>query len=158
MLREHTIPALEVGAKRGGRTLDDVRIGAGIFTAVDADRAIAMNRIKHQIIWALNIPYNQPLLAQAGFPGVTEAILAALDRNDKAAAIAAIPDDLVHEVSLCGTPDDIRSRLNDWSELVESVSFNGIGAYMNVAPEGWRLPPEELARNRQAVYDLLPLP
>lgn len=158
MLREHTIPALEAGAKRGGRTPDSIRLGAGIFTAVDADRAVAVNRIRHQIIWALSVPYNQPLLAQAGFPGVTETILASLERGDKTAALAAIPEDLVHEVSLCGTPDDVRSRLDDWSELVDFASFNGIGAYMNVVPEGWRLPVEELTANRAAIFDLLPLP
>lgn len=158
MLQEHTLPALEAGAKRGGRTLDGFKIGAGIFTAVDADRAVALNRIRHQIIWALNVPYNRPLLALAGFPGVTETILASLDRGDKAAALAAIPEELVHEVALCGTPDDIRKRLDDWSELLDFASFNGIGAYMNVAPEDWRLPADELLRNREAIFDLLPLP
>lgn len=155
MVAEQTRPALEQGAKRVGRSLDGFRLGAGLFTAVDDDRAVAYNRARHQILWAMTVPYNPPLLERAGFPEVAEVLLPAIARSDYQAAIASMPEEFVRELALVGTPAEVTERLHEWGEIVDFVTLNGIGAYMNVVPAEWRLTWDDVERNRQAIWKLV---
>lgn len=157
MIEDQIRPNLEAGAKKAGRSLDTFQTGIGLFTAIDGDHDVAVNRARRQVLWAMTVPYNPPLLELAGFPGVAEEVLGAIGRGDRKAALAALSDELVQDLTLCGTPAEVRQQLAEWAKLADFITLNGVGAYMNVVPEEWRLPFEEVERNRQAMWDLMPL-
>ena len=54
-----------------------------------------------------------------GLPDVADACRAALARFDVRAMAEAIPDALVDEIAIAGTPDEARERLAAWRELTD---------------------------------------
>jgi alkanesulfonate monooxygenase SsuD/methylene tetrahydromethanopterin reductase-like flavin-dependent oxidoreductase (luciferase family) len=57
--------------------------------------------------------YNR-LLAESGFPDAARAIKREWDTGDRTAAARAVPDSLVDAVAVVGTPDECRTRVEEY--------------------------------------------
>ena len=67
-LRDVLLPAVETGARRAGRRLDEVERGVVVSTAVSDDRAQAVQWAKHQLALYAGIgSYFEPLMEKHGF-------------------------------------------------------------------------------------------
>jgi F420-dependent oxidoreductase-like protein len=110
-------PLLEEGAQRAGRSLDGFDIAPTVNVSIDDDLAAARDRMRPFI--ALYIGgmgsrqqnFYNALAVRYGFEAAAKEVqdLYLDGRRDEAAA--AVPDELVDTVTLCGPRDHVRERL-----------------------------------------------
>jgi F420-dependent oxidoreductase-like protein len=120
---------LQEGAERAGRTLDGFDIAPTVNAYISDDRAAARDLMRP--ILALYIGgmgsrkqnfYNN-LVQRYGFEAAATEIQDLYLAGEKDAAGAAIPDELIDMVSLCGPRDVVRERLAAFREA-------GVGTLM----------------------------
>ncbi|MDQ6841582.1 MAG: LLM class F420-dependent oxidoreductase [Actinomycetota bacterium] len=120
---------LQEGADRAGRSLDGFDIAPTVNACVSDDREAARNLMRP--VLALYIGgmgsraqnfYNQ-LVQRYGFEEAAEKIQDLYLEGRKDDAAAAIPDELVDMVSLCGPRDVVRDRLSAFRDA-------GVGTLM----------------------------
>ncbi|HTP19821.1 MAG TPA: LLM class F420-dependent oxidoreductase [Solirubrobacteraceae bacterium] len=108
---------LEAGAARAGRSLDDFEMAPSVQTYVSDDREAARDRVRPMI--ALYVGgmgsrkqnfYNQ-LVQRYGFEDAALKVQDLYLDGKKDEAAAALPDDLIDLVTLCGPKDHVRDRL-----------------------------------------------
>ena len=108
---------LEEGAARSGRSLDGFEIAPMVNAFVSEDRELARNVMRP--VLALYIGgmgsreqnfYNQ-LVSRYGFGDAAKQIQDLYLEGKRDEAMAAIPDELIDTVSLCGPREHVRERL-----------------------------------------------
>jgi F420-dependent oxidoreductase-like protein len=110
-------PLLEEGAARAGRSLDGFDIAPTVNMSIDDDLAGARDRMRPFIalyvggMGSRKQNFYNALAVRYGFEEAAKEIqdLYLDGRRDEAAA--AVPDELVDTVTLCGPPDRVRERL-----------------------------------------------
>jgi F420-dependent oxidoreductase-like protein len=120
---------LEEGAARSGRSLDGFDIAPTVNAYVSDDRELARNLMRP--VLALYIGgmgsrdqnfYNQ-LVARYGFEAAAGEVQNLYLDGHKEQAAAAIPDELIDTISLCGPPEVVRERLGAYRDA-------GVGTLM----------------------------
>jgi 5,10-methylenetetrahydromethanopterin reductase len=109
---------IEIGAKKAGRTLDDIDRPQLIVCSVDYNHHRAVQAAKELITQYLA---QQPHIAQAsGTPPETvkkvQSILgwpATLDQIHE--AMRFVPDDLIEHITASGTPDEVRAKVEEYN-------------------------------------------
>jgi F420-dependent oxidoreductase-like protein len=113
---------LEEGAARSGRSLDGFDIAPTVNAYVSDDRELARNLMRP--VLALYIGgmgsrdqnfYNQ-LVARYGFEAAAGEVQNLYLDGHKEQAAAAIPDELIDAISLCGPPEVVRDRLGAYRD------------------------------------------
>jgi 5,10-methylenetetrahydromethanopterin reductase len=114
---DRAIEVLEKGARKAGRTLEDIDRPQLIVCSVDTDRGRAIRNAKALITQYLA---QQPHIAKAsgvrgeivkevqsilGWPATKEQVLKAMD---------LVPDELVLRISATGTPDEARAKVDEY--------------------------------------------
>ena len=127
---------VEAGVARAeGKTVDDVEIAPGVQVYVGDDWQAARDLMRPFL--ALYIGgmgsreknfYNQ-LVRRYGFEEAAEEVQNLYLAGDKEAAMAALPDDLIDTVSICGPKEHVRERLAAYREA-------GVGT-LGVTPMAW---------------------
>ena len=108
---------IRVGAERAGRTLDDidVQINAQLAVSDDVDRLI--ERSKQGMAFTLGgmgsakTNFYNSAYSRAGWADVAEEVQRLWVDGDKAAAAAAVPDEMVLQAYMIGTDDMVRDRV-----------------------------------------------
>jgi 5,10-methylenetetrahydromethanopterin reductase len=135
--RGYAFEHLAEGARRAGRSIEDVHRASMVCVAVDDDAAQAREWARHQIAFFAQIPYFEVIMGPHGLWEPAAAIREAAERGDVAAMVGAVTDEMVDTLTVAGTPDQCRKRLEDWNEL-DSVLL--------IAPS-YHLRQEEIAAN-----------
>jgi alkanesulfonate monooxygenase SsuD/methylene tetrahydromethanopterin reductase-like flavin-dependent oxidoreductase (luciferase family) len=103
------------GARSAGRRPEDVKLGSLILSCIADDRELAFATMRgYMIEMFLRRPFNQRLLASMGFEEVVERVMVELDKGDAAAAAAALPESAVNAVTVTGTPEEGRRRVEQF--------------------------------------------
>jgi 5,10-methylenetetrahydromethanopterin reductase len=114
---ERAVEALAAGADRVGRSLDDIDRPQLVVCSVDADRDLAMDRSRELLTQYLG---QQPHIMKASGvdPELIERIGKVLtwpaSQADIRKAMRLVPDDAVQMITASGTPDECRSKVNDY--------------------------------------------
>jgi F420-dependent oxidoreductase-like protein len=128
-------PLLEEGAARVGRDLDGFDIAPTVNVFVTDDLAAARDAMRPFL--ALYVGgmgsreknfYNQ-LVQRYGFEDAAREVQDLYLEGKRDEAMAALPDELIDLVSLCGPPDRVRERL----EVFRSAGVGTLG----VSPMAW---------------------
>jgi F420-dependent oxidoreductase-like protein len=128
-------PLLEEGAARVGRDLDGFDIAPTVNVFVTDDLAAARDAMRPFL--ALYVGgmgsreknfYNQ-LVQRYGFEDTAREVQDLYLEGKRDEAMAALPDELIDLVSLCGPPDRVRERLEVFREA-------GVGT-LGVSPMAW---------------------
>jgi probable F420-dependent oxidoreductase len=143
--REVTLPTLREGEAAAGRPAGACRLVPYVMTAINRDRAQAVQDAKQQIGFYYTVKVYHTILRFHALPEVAAACRRALATFDIPAMAAAIPDSLVDEIAIAGTPDEARDRLAQWNGLCEEVLF--------YAP-AVGVPPERVRANNDAILDV----
>jgi F420-dependent oxidoreductase-like protein len=126
---------LEEGAARGGRTLDDFDIAPTVNVMITDDLDAARDTMRPFL--ALYVGgmgsrdrnfYNQ-LVCRYGFEDAAREVQELYLDGRKEEAAAALPADLIDQVTLCGPADRVRDRLRAYADA-------GVGT-LGVAPMAW---------------------
>ncbi|MEA2322350.1 MAG: hypothetical protein QOD81_2200 [Solirubrobacteraceae bacterium] len=139
-------PLLEEGARRAGRSLDDFDIAPTVNVSVSDDLQAARDVMRPVIalyvggMGSRKQNFYNALAGRYGFEAAAKEIqdLYLDGRRDEAAA--AVPDELVDTVTICGPADRVRERLAVYRDA-------GVGT-LGVTPMAWTRD-ERIAQLRQ---------
>ncbi len=104
----------------GGKSIENFDIAPNITVIMDDDLESALYRVKPLIalyiggMGAKDKNFYYDLACRYGFEAAADEIQRLYLAGDKAGAIIAVPDELVDEISLCGSKARIKDRLQMW--------------------------------------------
>ncbi|NOX63998.1 MAG: LLM class flavin-dependent oxidoreductase [Chloroflexi bacterium] len=108
---------LEIGAKRAGRSLDDIDRPQLVVCSVDEDREKALNGARALLTQYLA---QQPHIAKAS--GVSETVVREIQsilgwpatKEQVAKAMPLVPDDLVQRITASGSPEEVKAKVQEY--------------------------------------------
>lgn len=114
---DRALELLEAGARRVGRTLDDIDRPQLVVCSVDYDHEKAIDSTRELLTQYLA---QQPHIAKAS--GVSDEIVAQIQailgwpatHEQIQRAKHLVPDDLIHRITASGTPDEARRKVNEY--------------------------------------------
>ena len=116
---KEALAALEVGARRAARGLEDLDRPQLVVCSVDHDRAVALDSTRELLTQYLA---QQPHIAQASgvSPDVVTQIQSILGwpatHEQIRQAKHLVPDDLIHRITASGTPDEARAKVEEYRQ------------------------------------------
>jgi probable F420-dependent oxidoreductase len=117
-------PAIEQGATREGRSIDDVHIAQSVICSVGDTEAQALTGAKPQIAFYATTRTYKPVLDLHGFGDVIDPLRDAHARGDMDGMVSLITDDMARTYSVSGTPADARGQLERFEGLVDTLIIN----------------------------------
>jgi probable F420-dependent oxidoreductase len=127
-LRELTIPAVERGAGRGGRSLADVEIAFPLMAVVaDTDEQLERGReaMRPRLAFYGSTPAYKVILDVHGWGDLQPELNRLSKTGDWATMSSLITDEMVDEFAVQGTPDEIGPKVHArYGDLVQRVSFD----------------------------------
>jgi 5,10-methylenetetrahydromethanopterin reductase len=114
---ERAIAHIEAGARRVGRTLDDVDRPQLVVVSMDQDRTRALDNARELVTQYLG---QQPHIMKAS--GVSEDLLNEINRvltwpateEQIRQAMKLVPDEIVQLITAAGTADEVRSKVQEY--------------------------------------------
>ena len=94
-----------------------------IITSVNEDPAKARDEARSQIAFYYTTRLYHSVLEPSGWKDIGETIAAAFRKGDYAAMTAAVPDEMVDQIALTGTPDEVLEKIHEWDDLAQHVIF-----------------------------------
>ncbi|MEZ4709931.1 MAG: LLM class F420-dependent oxidoreductase [Caldilineaceae bacterium] len=113
-------PAVEAGLAKAGKSLANFDIAASVSVVMGDDVDACRNQLKPFLalyvggMGARGKNFYYDLVERYGFGDAADQIQRHYLAGDKAAAIGAVPDELVDAVALCGPEARVRERLTLW--------------------------------------------
>jgi F420-dependent oxidoreductase-like protein len=145
-------PLLEEGFARAGdgKGFDDFEIAPSVNVMISDDLAAARDAMRHYValyvggMGSRERNFYHALVRRYGFEAAAREVQDLYLEGRKDEAAAALPDELVDTISLCGPPDRVRERLAVFRAA-------GVGTLM-VSPMAWTF--EERLRQLRLVAEL----
>ncbi len=127
--------ALDRGLKRGARQRSDIEFQVGLFVAVSNDRAEAVNDARATVaFYAAAVQYEEYFAAH-GFREEARRLQDAVLRGGYENAAHLVPDEMAQTFVACGTPDEVRKKIEPVWEVADSLLL---------APPAYALSPQKL--------------
>ena len=124
-LKDVALPNLAEGARRSGRSLEDLSLAVGKLVLVTDRPDQARDVVRRHIAGTyLAIDYHRELLTTHGFADEVAAGSAALAAGDREGAARALSDRLVDTFAIIGTPEECRERTAEYSSVVDWVALS----------------------------------
>ena len=115
--REVTLPAIAEAESGAQRAPGSCPLYPYVIIAVNADREVAVRDAKRQIGFSFTVEHYHSVLDFHGLPEVGPACRQHLASFNLEAMADAVPDELVDEIAIACTPDEVKDRLAQWEEL-----------------------------------------
>ena len=110
------IAHIREGAEAAGRSLDDITIASYLRTCVTDTPEIVEQATRQQLARYASRVYYERFFASIGFPAEATAIAQAWQRGDSEAAVNAVTDPMIKAVTIYGSADDCRQRLQAYRD------------------------------------------
>ena len=92
-----------------------------VITAVADSTEQARNEARGQIAFYYTTRLYHSILRPHGWEAIGEAIASAFRKGDFAAMAAEVTDEMVDQIAIAGTPDEVRDQLDAWKGLADHV-------------------------------------
>ena len=109
-----SLAMVEAGARAVGRDPAALRRSAFLYTAVDENRAAAVERLRPKIAFMMRNDFVAPSVAGSGIAIDRDAVKREIARRDMETAAKLIPDEAVEAFAVCGTPEDCKRRIAEY--------------------------------------------
>lgn len=116
----HGGTALHEGLQRAGRDRSDIHWNAWLWTAVNDDRAEALEDARATVAFYAGMNQYEPMFDTMGFGGAARACSAALEAKDMAAWVGAVTDEMAEAFVILGSADDCRKQLAEVWDVADS--------------------------------------
>jgi alkanesulfonate monooxygenase SsuD/methylene tetrahydromethanopterin reductase-like flavin-dependent oxidoreductase (luciferase family) len=111
-MTERTREAVDRGAAAAGRDPSEIELSNLIMVCMDDEPEAAYRAMRHWLVdFYLNMPSYRKVLERGGYADTASVIGDRLAVGDTAGAEAAIPDALLEEFTMVGTPADCERKL-----------------------------------------------
>lgn len=105
------IEHIEIGAKRAGKSLDDIDIICRYQVAAGEDNSAELNMFRGFFGPYFATPVYNQYLAWCGYPDVAAEINAAWAAKDRVRTCTAIHDELINEIAVIGTEQQCQEKI-----------------------------------------------
>ena len=102
---------VRIGAERGGRSYDDLDIGAWVVTVVGEDSAAAKLAARILVAFYISSMPEEQLARHDIAPDEVQPVVDALGKGDVAGAIDAFSPELAERLSVAGTPEECVEKI-----------------------------------------------
>lgn len=120
-LEGHVKKNLAIGAERSGREPSEIRLASETICCVHEDDDVAMHRARIQVgLYACNHVSNA-MVEWAGLQEDRDAVIAGVMERGLGAAAEITSDALVHTLSITGTPDECRAKIEAFDGVLDHV-------------------------------------
>jgi probable F420-dependent oxidoreductase len=136
-VRDVVMPNLQKGARRAGRDLTEIDVTVGfpsVVTKDDSGIELAKGQVMMFATALDSAPAYAESIAAAGFARAAEAIRAHVAAGDLRAAVAAVPDEMANALTLSGSAQNVRTRIDAY----RSAGLTGV--MLNPSPPGGWFP------------------
>jgi probable F420-dependent oxidoreductase len=133
--REQLPPALEKGLNRAGKKRSDIEVSLWPWVAINKDKREAINEAKATLAFYGGIKQYEEYWAAHGFREEARRLQEGVRRGDYVGVAASIPDEMVETFVLCGTPDEVRKRVEPLWQIADSLC---------PVPPAYALPPDKV--------------
>ena len=123
-----------IGARNAGRDPGDVEVASLLPCAVSENRESARDLMRQPIAsYAGRFPRYRKLMVDAGFPDEIDKVRIAWQEGNTQEALDLVPGELIDEIGLVGTADEVQEKLSDYRKAgitipIVSPRFIGDGA------------------------------
>jgi alkanesulfonate monooxygenase SsuD/methylene tetrahydromethanopterin reductase-like flavin-dependent oxidoreductase (luciferase family) len=132
-----SIAEIAKGAERAGRRLADIDIACYLHTYISTNRERALSALRRVLVGYSQANTYIQGFTHFGYGDVLEDIHSRLQAGDRTGAEAAIPESMVDELYLTGSPEDCQNQLNTFIEA-------GVQNLIVAAPPTSRLAAEDM--------------
>ena len=123
------------GAARAGRTLDDLRLSVGVMVGIGDDPDPLVEKQKPMMAFQLSamgspsMNFYNDAYARSGFAETCEEVRRLWLAGDRAAAIRAVPDEMVRATTLIGDEAYLRERIALYRDCgINDLTLHPIGS------------------------------
>ncbi len=138
-LREVTIPALERGRAKAGKTMDDFEISGPFFVVTGNDETEmqkSADATRQQIAFYASTPAYRPVLDLHGWGGLQEELNKLSKQGQWQEMGSLIDDEILNTFAVVGEPEAVAPEINQrFGDCVQRISFY---APYQSDPERWR--------------------
>ena len=92
-----------------------------VITAIADTTEQARNEVRGQIAFYYTTRLYHSILEPHGWTEAGETIAASFRQGDFAAMAAAVTDEMIDEIAIAGTPDEVRDQVKQWDSLADHV-------------------------------------
>ncbi len=92
-----------------------------VITAIGDNTEQARNEARGQIAFYYTTRLYHSILEPHGWRAAGETIAAAYRQGDYPAMAAAVTEEMIDEIAIAGTPDEVRDQLKQWETLADHV-------------------------------------
>ena len=126
-LREVTIPALERGREKAGKTMEGFEIVGPSFVVTGADdeeMAQAAVGTRQQIAFYGSTPAYRPVLEAHGWGGLQDALNTLSKQGEWEKMGTLVNDEILNTFAVVGTPEEIAPELSKrYGDVIQRISF-----------------------------------
>lgn len=111
---ERTLPAIDRGLEKGGRTRDDLEIVLEVICGIgrtDEEIAAATKGVKSLLSFYGSTPSYKPVLDVEGWGSLQPELNARSKQGDWAGMSELITDEMAHTISVVGTPEQVAAEI-----------------------------------------------
>jgi probable F420-dependent oxidoreductase len=145
-LRDHILPNLHTGISLGGRDRTDVEIVVSGCCIVDDDAAKAYRIGASVVAFYASVKTYEPLFEAHDFGRECRLIQQRRKAGDVPGMIAACTDEMVHALTLAGTPDDV---------ITSIAQYEGIADEIKLTPPTHLVHPDTTRACQRAIMELI---
>jgi probable F420-dependent oxidoreductase len=110
-------------AQQAGRDPDSVEITARLFICVDPPSPEAELGVRRHINFYLNVPVYRAFQKWLGREAVLTPMWTAWDSGDRKGAVAAVPEQVMKDLVLWGSPDEVRAHVRRYLDAGVDTAF-----------------------------------
>jgi len=114
-LRE-VVDGIAQGARRAGRSPQEVTIALIMHCCVCADRAVALRSVKRTLSFYGRMPFYNRLFARQGYQKEAEAIAASWAKGDANAAAEAVSEQMAEQIAAMGTVQECQKKVEEFEK------------------------------------------
>jgi probable F420-dependent oxidoreductase len=103
-----------IGAERAGKQADDIEIVCRHMVVVSDDKPAARDAFRAGFVAYYATPVYNKFLEWAGYPDAAAGIREGWAAKDRERTAAALPDELVDEIAIIGTPEEARELMRGY--------------------------------------------
>jgi len=115
--------SVDIGLRRASKERSDIEFNAWLFVAASSDRAQAIEDARPTVAFYGGIAQYEEYFAAHGFRQEARQLQEGVSRGDYLSAAKLVPDDMAKAFVVCGTPDEVRKRIEPAWDVVDSLTL-----------------------------------
>jgi probable F420-dependent oxidoreductase len=134
--------SLAAGATSTGRDPSSIHFQPWVTASIDHDPKVAVNEAKSSVAFYGGFAQYHPYFAAHGFAAEAHKLQEASKSMNCAEAANLVPDEMARTFVACGTPEQVRERIEPLWKRANSMMIN---------PPNWGITPERMAEKTVAI-------